>query len=78
MPIKFADIEWPTTPRYWLADARVPVCLLAQGTTLSMPADAEGVVVADLLIDDGKVVRIERSEHDRYDGVRVDLGGRQV
>lgn len=43
-----------------------------------MPADAEGVVVADLLIDDGKVVRIERSEHDRYDGVRVDLGGRQV
>ena len=78
MPIKFADIEWPTTPRYWLANARVPVCLLAQGTTLSMPADAEGIVVADLLIDDGKVVRIERSECDRCDGVRVDLGGRQV
>ena len=69
---------WPTTPRYWLADARVSSLFGWPGKTLSMPADAEGVVVADLLIDDGKLVRIERSGHDRYDGVRVDLGGRQV
>jgi cytosine/creatinine deaminase len=78
MPIKFADIAWPATPRYWLADARVPVCLLGPNTGFAMSADAEGVVAADVLIDDGKLVRIERPDRDRRDGTRVDLGGRQV
>ena len=27
-PIKFADIAWPATPHYWIANARVPACLL--------------------------------------------------
>jgi cytosine/creatinine deaminase len=78
MPIKFADIDWPTGPRYWLADARVPTCLLGHGAALPMPADAEGVVTADLLIDDGKLARIEPPGRNRTDVVSVELGGRQV
>jgi cytosine/creatinine deaminase len=77
MPIRFADIPWPTRSRYWLANARVPACLL-DGATSLMPPDAEGVVHADVLIDDGKVAGIASpGKHD--DGAaQIDLGGRQV
>ncbi|MGA2891925.1 MAG: cytosine deaminase [Xanthobacteraceae bacterium] len=79
MPIMFADIVWPVTQRYWLANARVPACLLADAAVLAAPLDAEGVFKADLLIDDGKLARIERAEPIRSDGIAsVDLGGRQV
>ena len=79
MPIKFADIVWPTTRRYWLANARVPAGLLADGIALPTPVDAEGVVQADLLIEDGKLVRIERPAEKRDDGIAcVDVGGRQI
>jgi cytosine/creatinine deaminase len=78
MPIAFADIAWPTTRRYWLANARVPSCLLADAATLGA-ADAEGVVPADLLVADGIIAGIERPDASRNDGAeRVDLGGRQV
>ena len=79
MPIKFSEIVWPTTRRYWLANARVPECLLGDGTAFSASADAEGVVAVDLLVDDGKLARIEPPSAKRDDGIaRVDLGGRQV
>jgi cytosine deaminase len=46
---------------------------------LSTPVDAEGVVQADLLIDDGKLAHIDRPAEKRDDGiVRVDVGGRQI
>ena len=78
MPIRFADIAWPTTPRYWLINARVPACLLDGDTSSLGPADAEGVVQTDVLIDNGKVARISvPAKHD--DGiVQIDIGGRQV
>jgi cytosine deaminase len=79
MPIKFADISWPTARRYWLVNARVPACMLGQGAALSMPLDAEGGVNADLLVEDGKLARIEVGGGKCDDGVvRVDIGGRQV
>jgi cytosine/creatinine deaminase len=79
MPIRFADIIWPTTRRYWLANARVPTALLADGMALPTPVDAEGVVPVDLLIEYGKLVRIERPAEKRDDGIaRVDVGGRQI
>ena len=62
MPILFADIAWPATRRYWLANARVPACLLADAAALPAPQDGEGVLDADLLIDDGKLARIERPD----------------
>src|SRR5580704_17503272 len=79
MPIRFADIAWSTTRRYWLANARVPAGLLADGIALPALQDAEGVFDADLLIEDGKLARIVPPDCRRNDGVeRVDLGGRQV
>jgi cytosine/creatinine deaminase len=78
MPIKFADIAWPATRRFWLANARVPACMLDKAA-LPAPIDAEGVVDADLLVDDGKLARIERPGGKRDDGIAcVDIGGRQV
>jgi len=77
MPLRFADISWPTAPHFWLANARVPACLLAD--KIAAPADAEGVVKMDLLIEDGKVTRLDALHGPRDDGIaRVDLGGRQV
>jgi cytosine deaminase len=79
MPLAFADIVWPVTRRYWLANARIPACLLAGATAPPAPVDAEGVVRADLLVDDGKLARIEGLDPSRRDNIeRVDLGGRQV
>jgi cytosine/creatinine deaminase len=78
MPIRFADIAWPSARRYWLINARVPACLLDDAAA-QLPADAEGVVQADLLIEDGKLAKIERpsGKHDDV-GASVDIGGRQV
>src|SRR5580658_3846257 len=79
MPIRFADIVWPTTRRYWLANARVPAGLLADGIALPTPVNADGVVQADLLIEDGKLARVEPLGGERDDKAAcVDLGGRQV
>lgn len=79
MPIRFADIAWPSVGRYWLANARVPACLLADPAALSAATDAEGVVHADLLVQAGKLARIEPAQGARSDEIAsVDLGGRQV
>ena len=79
MPIKFADISWPTERRYWLVDARVPACMVAGEAISSASLDSEGVVKTALLIEGGKLARIEIGGAQRDDGVpRVDLGGRQV
>jgi cytosine/creatinine deaminase len=79
MPIRFADICWPTASRYWLANARVPACLLSERAASLSPPDYEGVIGADLLINAGALARIEPSGGPRDDGVvRVDIGHRQV
>jgi cytosine deaminase len=79
MPIKFADISWPTERRYWLVNARVPACMVAGGAASSAPADGEGVIKAALLIESGKLARIETADAQRNNGApSVDLGGRQV
>jgi cytosine deaminase len=78
MPIAFSDIVWPTSGHYWLADSRIPACLLADAAALGS-VDAEGVVRADLLVADGKIARIEKPGAAASDGVaRVELGARQV
>ena len=77
MPIQFADIAWPKTRRYWLVNARIPACLLDAAT--SQPEDSEGVVKADLLIDNGKLSIVDQPGGKHDDGAAiVDIGGRQV
>jgi cytosine/creatinine deaminase len=79
MPIRFADILWPMAARYWLANARVPAGLLSEIPSSLLPADTEGVLGADLLIDNGRLARIVPSGRAHDDGsARVDLGYRQV
>src|SRR5271163_2998754 len=79
MPIKFADIDWPTTRRYRLVNARVPACVLGDGAAALPPVDTEGVVDADLLIDDGKLARLDRPGGKHYGGIaEVDIGGREI
>jgi cytosine/creatinine deaminase len=79
MPIKFADIDWPAARCYWLANARVPVCLLGGGEGSPAAVDAEGVAEVDLLIADGKLACIDRPGGQKSDAIpRVELGGRQV
>ena len=77
MIVSFADIVWPETSRYWLTNARVPICLLADPGLLGVP-DQEGVARTDLLIKDGTIARIAPAGAADADAVCVDLGGRQV
>jgi cytosine/creatinine deaminase len=77
MPIQFAEIAWPRRRRYWLVNARVPACLL--DAPLQQPADAEGVIKVDFLIDNGKISAVDQPGNKNNDGAEiVDLGGRQV
>ena len=62
MPIRFADIAWANTRRFWLANARVPACVMIGAAVLPTPADAEGIINADLLIDDGKLARVAQPD----------------
>ena len=79
MPIRFSDIAWPAARRYWLANARVPGCLLADPAGVTGGGNDEGVVRVDLLVENGTLARIETPGSAGKDrGVRVDLGGRQV
>jgi cytosine/creatinine deaminase len=77
--MRFADITWPVTRRYWLANARLPICLIADPTFLSATTDVEGVAPADLLVENGRLARIERPHSGRGDEIAsVDLGSRQI
>jgi cytosine/creatinine deaminase len=79
MPIRFADIVWPTASQYWFVNARIPVCLLSGIPAIFAPPDAEGVVGADLLIEGGKLARVVPSGQSHGGtGARVDIGNRQV
>lgn len=73
---RFADIAWPDARRYWIANARVPACLLADARAFTL-RDAEDLVRADLLIEDGTFARISPTGDPR-DGLAVDIGGRQL
>ena len=79
MPIKFADIEWPKADRYWLVDARVPACLFAEHAALHGAGDDEGVLAVDILVNGGKLARVQLHGGERGDSAApIDLGGRQV
>ncbi|HTZ01457.1 MAG TPA: hypothetical protein VMC05_03910, partial [Xanthobacteraceae bacterium] len=77
MPIRFADILWPSAEPYWLVNARVPACML-DGEAGRAPADAEGIVPADILIESGRFAALALPGGRQTDAARVDIGGRQV
>src|SRR4051812_24974463 len=53
MPIIIA----PNVTRYRLANARVPVCLVADAARLE--ADADGLAALDIAIDNGRIAAID-------------------
>lgn len=75
-PTRFSDIAWPNARRYWIVNAHVPACLLADPSAFTA-RDAEDLVRADILIEDGAFARIAPTGSAR-DGVTVDTGGRQL
>ncbi|WP_074125301.1 cytosine deaminase [Bradyrhizobium sp. NAS96.2] len=78
MTIHFAEIVWSDAPRYWLANARIPGCLLANSAK-SADSDHEGVVRVDVLVEHGKIARVMPAQDTHDDAIaRVDLGGRQI
>jgi cytosine deaminase len=52
----FRQLTIPSAARYWLRGARVPACLLA--APLEPPGDADGAILVDIMIDDGRVAAI--------------------
>lgn len=75
-PTRFADIAWPDARCYWIVNARVPACLLAD-TSAFIARDKEDLVRADLLIEDGKFARIAPAQS-IHDDLAIDIGGRQL
>jgi cytosine/creatinine deaminase len=54
------------------------MCLLADPTVLSAIASREGAAPVDLLIENGRITRIEQPRSERGDEMTCDLGGRQI
>jgi hypothetical protein len=73
----FDRIAWSNASRFWLVNASSPACFIVGNNEVAAIADDDGVVRVDILIEDGRTMRVEC--HDgtaREDS--VDLGGRQV
>src|SRR5262249_36526022 len=62
---QFSDLVWPDAAAYWIANARVPLCML--GEARPGPGEAgpgaqsdrdDGVVLVDLLIESEQLARM--------------------
>jgi len=55
---QFSDIVWPDAASYWIANARIPVCMLS-GPHGFTPHDREdGAALLDILIVNGRIERL--------------------
>ena len=79
MPQPFADIAWPDTPSYRIANARVPLCFVS-GPHGFVPQDRDdGTASLDILIGNGRIERLAPAGAGATDPrPSVDLNGRQV
>ncbi len=69
--------EVPAADRYWLKSARVPACFLA--ASLAAPADEDGALLLDLLVENGTIGAIAPAGAAAGSSTPVfDLGGRQL
>jgi cytosine/creatinine deaminase len=66
----------PAASRYWLASARVPACFLA--APVVAPADEDGALLLDILVENGAVAAIEPAGVSGASLPRLDLGDRQL
>lgn len=76
---KFSDIVWPDAPSYWIGNARVPLCMLAEPDACEPVDHDEGVGLFDILIENGRIAMIVPARTPGIDkGAFLDLNGRQV
>lgn len=73
----FDEIGWNSSSRFWLKNARTPLCFIADGLPGPPDVDAEGVARVDLLVEDGQLRRIEPTGGTR-DGECIDVSGRHI
>src|SRR5262249_44974072 len=76
----FSDIVWPDAAAYWIANARVPLCMLGEAGRPGARSDRDdGVVLVDLLIESERLARMVPAGTAGIDQhPRIDLRGRQV
>src|SRR5262249_3779050 len=74
----FSDIVWPDAAAYWIANARVPLCMLGEAGRPGARSDRDdGVVLVDLLIESERLARMVPAGTAGVDQhPRIDLRGR--
>ena len=79
MPQPFADIAWPDTPSYRIANARVPLCFVSGPHGFAPQDRDDGTASLDILIGNGRIERLAPAGAGATDPrPSVDLNGRQV
>ena len=53
----FKTLQVPEVQRYWIRQARVPICFLPGGPKTAV--DRDGATLIDLLVDHGRIAAIE-------------------
>jgi cytosine/creatinine deaminase len=78
MSFSIGELAIPEGGSYWLRQARVPACFLAESVAAAA-TDRDGSPLIDLLVRDGRIARIVASTaHHASDVPMVDLAGRQL
>ena len=78
-PPHFTDIVWPETAAYWISNARIPLCFLAEPDICDPCDQADRVALFDLLVEKGRISRIAPAGAvDIAQQPLIDLRGRQV
>src|SRR5262245_3299331 len=76
---QFSDIVWPDAPAYWIANARVPLCMLGEARPPAQYDGDDGIVLVDLLIESERLARmVPAGTAGTAQHPRIDLRGRQV
>ena len=76
---QFSDIVWPDAATYWIANTRVPLCMLGEARAGAGYDHDDGLVLSDLLIENERLARMLPAGTARTDQhPLIDLRGRQV
>jgi cytosine/creatinine deaminase len=78
-PPRFSDTVWPEAAAYWITNARVPLCMLADAAAHAATDREDGVACVDLRIENGRIARLAPAgTAGSNGGPAIDLNGRQA
>jgi cytosine/creatinine deaminase len=76
---KFSEVVWPDATSYWIGNACIPLCMLAEPGVCEPLDRDEGVALFDILIEHGRISMIVPAHAPGIDkGSFLDLRGRQL